>query len=138
MKISELLREQQLNEVAPLAFLLPYLPAGLSWIAGASAMTIVTWVMAGWGGYSVGEYITDTVRKEGPDPRQWSDETKRDLAQNIIVEALFVAVPLALRSKIGKAAIAGAVSMWPNAVTQQAYEKMLPRIEDIIANPRDL
>lgn len=138
MKISELLREQQLNEVAPLAFLLPFLPAGLSWIAGASAMTIVIWVMAGWGGYSVGEYITDTVRKEGPDPRQWSDETKRDLAQNIIVEALFVAVPLALRSKIGKAAIAGAVSMWPNAVTQQAYEKMLPRIEDIIANPRDL
>ena len=138
MKISELLREQQLNEVAPLAFLLPYLPAGLSWIAGASAMTIVIWVMAGWGGYSVGEYITDTVRKEGPDPRQWSDETKRDLAQDIIVEALFVAVPLALRSKIGKAAIAGAVSMWPNAVTQQAYEKMLPRIEDIIANPRDL
>ena len=135
MKISELLREQQLNEAVPLAFLLPYLPAGLSWIAGASAMTVVTWVLAGWGGYSVGEYITDTVRKEGPDPRQWSDETKRDLAQNIIVEALFVAVPLALRSKIGKAAIAGAVSMWPNAVTQQAYEKMLPRIEDIIAKP---
>ena len=138
MKISELLREQQLNEAVPLAFLLPYLPAGLAWIAGASAMTIVTWVMAGWGGYSVGEYITDTVRKEGPDPRQWSDETKRDLALDIIVEALFVAVPLALRSKIGKAAIAGAVSMWPNAVTQQAYEKMLPRIEDIIDNPRDL
>ena len=138
MKISELLREQQLNEVAPLAFLLPHLPAGLAWIAGASAMTIVIWVMAGWSSYSAGEYIKDTVRKEGPDPRQWSDETKRDLAQNIIVEALFVAVPLALRSKIGKAAIAGAVSMWPNAVTQQAYEKMLPRIEDIIANPRDL
>jgi hypothetical protein len=137
VKISELLREQQLNEAVPLAFLLPYLPQGLAWIASASAMTIVTWVLAGWSGYSVGEYIRDTVAKEGPDPRQWSDETKRDLAQNIIVEALFVAVPLALRSKIGRAAIASAVSLWPNAVTQTAYEKMLPRIEDSLAKPQN-
>ena len=135
MKISELLREQQLNEAAPLAFLLPYLPAGLAWIASASAMTIVTWVLAGWGGYSVGEYISDTVAKEGPDPRQWTDETKSELAKNIIVEALFVAVPLALRSKIGRAAIASVVSLWPNAVTQTAYERMLPRIQDRLAKP---
>lgn len=135
MKISELLREQQLNEAVPLAFLLPYLPAGLAWIASASAMTIVTWVLAGWSGYSVGEYISDTVAKEGPDPRQWSDETKSQLAKDIIVEALFVAVPLALRSKIGRATIASAVSLWPNSVTHTAYEKMLPRIQDSLAKP---
>jgi len=135
MKIHELLREQRLDEAAPLAFLLPYLPQGLAWIAGASAMTIVTWVLAGWGGYSVGEYITDTVRREGPDPRRWSAETKSELAKDIIVEAIFAALPIAVSTKIGRGAIASVIALWPNAVTQQAFEKMLPRIEDTMARP---
>jgi len=129
MKIHELLNEQQLNEAAPLAFLVPYLPPALSWIATASAMTIVTWVLAGWSGYSVGEYIRDTVRREGKDPRAWSDETKSDLAKDIIVEAIFAALPIALATKIGRASIASAVSLWPSSITQSAFEKMLPRIQ---------
>jgi len=136
MKISELLNEQRLDEAAPLAFLAPWLPQGLAWIAGASAMSIVTWVLAGWGGYSVGEYITDTVAKEGPDPRRWSAETKSQLATDIIVEAIFAALPIAVSTKIGRGAIASVISLWPNAVTQQAFEKMLPRIEDTLAKPR--
>jgi hypothetical protein len=135
MKIHELLREQQLDEAAPLAFLAPWLPQGLAWIAGASAMTIVTWVLAGWGGYSVGEYIKDTVTKEGPDPRRWSAETKSQLATDIIVEAIFAALPIAVSTKIGRGAIASVIALWPNAVTQQAFEKMLPRIEDTMARP---
>jgi hypothetical protein len=135
MKIHELLREQQLDEAAPLAFLAPWLPQGLAWIAGASAMTIVTWVLAGWGGYSVGEYIKDTVAKEGPDPRRWSAETKSQLATDIIVEAIFAALPIAVSTKIGRGAIASVIALWPNAVTQQAFEKMLPRIEDTMARP---
>lgn len=138
MKISELLREQQLNEAVPLAFLLPYLPAGLAWIASASAMTIVTWVLAGWGGYNVGEYIRDTVRKEGADPRRWSEETKSDLVKDIVTEALFAALPIAVSTKIGRKAIASVIALWPNAVTQQAYEEMLPRIQDTMVEPRDL
>lgn len=132
MKISELLNEQQLDEAAPLAFLLPYLPQGLSWIAGASAMSIVTWVLAGWGGYSVGEYISNTVAKEGPDPRRWSAETKSELAKDIIVEAIFAALPIAVSTKIGRGAIASVIALWPSAVTQQAFEKMLPRIQSEI------
>jgi hypothetical protein len=135
MKMHELLREQQLDEAAPLAFLMPYLPQGLAWIASASAMTIVTWVLAGWGGYSVGEYIKDTVAKEGPDPRRWSAETKSQLAKDIIVEAIFAALPIAVSTKIGRGAIASVIALWPNAVTQQAFEKMLPRIEDTMARP---
>ena len=132
MKISELLREQQLDEAAPLAFLLPYLPQGLSWIAGASAMSIVTWVLAGWSGYSVGEYISNTVAKEGPDPRRWSADTKSELAKDIIVEAIFAALPIAVSTKIGRGAIASVIALWPSAVTQQAFEKMLPRIQSEI------
>ena len=132
MKIHELLREQQLDEAAPLAFLLPYLPQGLSWIAGASAMSVVTWVLAGWGGYSVGEYISNTVAKEGPDPRRWSAETKSELAKDIIVEAIFAALPIAVSTKIGRGAIASVIALWPSAVTQQAFEKMLPRIQSEI------
>jgi hypothetical protein len=132
MKISELLNEQQLDEAAPLAFLLPYLPQGLSWIAGASAMSIVTWVLAGWGGYSVGEYISNTVAKEGADPRRWSAETKSELAKDIIVEAIFAALPIAVSTKIGRGAIASVIALWPSAVTQQAFEKMLPRIQSEI------
>jgi hypothetical protein len=135
MKISELLNEQRLDEAAPLAFLLPYLPQGLAWLAGASAMSIVTWVLAGWGGYSVGEYIKDTVAKEGPDPRRWSAETKSQLATDIIVEAIFAALPIAVSTKIGRGAIASVISLWPNSVTQQAFEKMLPRIQDSLAKP---
>ena len=135
MKISELLNEQQLDEAAPLAFLLPYLPQGLAWIAGASAMSIVTWVLAGWGGYSVGEYISDTVAKEGPDPRGWTEETKSNLVKDIITEALFAALPVAVSTKIGRRAIARVIALWPNSVTQQAWEKMLPRIQDSIAKP---
>jgi len=129
MKMHELLREQRLDEAAPLAFLAPYLPQALTWLAGASAMTIVTWVLAGWGGYSVGEYIRDTVRKEGPDPRKWSDETKSDLAKDIIVEAIFAALPIAVSTKIGRGAIASVIALWPNSITQSAFEKMLPRIQ---------
>ena len=135
MKISELLNEQQLDEAAPLAFLLPYLPQGLAWIAGASAMSIVTWVLAGWGGYSVGEYISDTVAKEGPDPRGWTEETKSNLVKDIVTEALFAALPVAVSTKIGRRAIASVIALWPNAVTMQAWEKMLPRIEDTLAKP---
>ena len=135
MKIHELLNEQRLDEAAPLAFLLPYLPQGLAWLAGASAMSIVTWVLAGWGGYSVGEYIKDTVAKEGPDPRRWSAETKSDLAKDIIVEAIFAALPIAISTKIGRGAIASVIALWPNAVTHTAFEKMLPRIQDTLAKP---
>ena len=135
MKISELLNEQRLDEAAPLAFLLPYLPQGLAWLAGASAMSIVTWVLAGWGGYSVGEYISDTVAKEGPDPRGWTEETKSNLVKDIVTEALFAALPVAVSTKIGRRAIASVIALWPNSVTQQAWEKMLPRIQDSIAKP---
>ena len=135
MKISELLNEQRLDEAAPLAFLMPYLPQGLAWIASASTMAIVTWVLAGWGGYSVGEYIRDTVAREGADPRRWSEETKSDLVKDIVTEALFAALPVAVSTKIGRGAIASVISLWPNSVTQTAFEKMLPRIQDSIAKP---
>ena len=135
MKISELLNEQRLDEAAPLAFLAPYLPQGLAWIATASTMAIVTWVLAGWGGYSVGEYISDTVAKEGPDPRGWTEETKSNLVKDIVTEALFAALPVAVSTKIGRRAIASVIALWPNSVTQQAWEKMLPRIQDSIAKP---
>ena len=136
MKISELLREQQLKEAAPLAWLLPYLPQGLAWIASASAMTIVTWVLAGWGGYNVGEFIADTVSREGGDPRKWSAETKDNLVKDIVVEAVFAALPVAVSTKIGRRALASVIALWPSAVTQQAWEKMLPRIEQTIQTTR--
>jgi hypothetical protein len=129
MKIHELLNEQQLDEAAPLAFLAPFLPKALAFLAGASAMTIVGWVLAGWGGYSVGEFIADTVRREGADPRKWSDETRSNLAKDIIVEAIFAALPIAVSTKIGRGAIASVIALWPSAVTQSAFEKMLPRIQ---------
>ena len=37
--------------------------------------------------------------------------------------------------EIGRRAIASVIALWPNAVTMQAWEKMLPRIQDSIAKP---
>ena len=136
MKISELLGEQRIDEAAPLAFLLPYLPQSVAWIATASAMTIVTWVLAGWGGYNVGEFVKDTVSREGADPRAGSQETRDNLVKDIVVEAVFAALPLAVATKIGRRAIASVIALWPSSVTQSAWEKFLPKITDSIQTTR--
>ena len=128
MKIRELVESrQQLNEFAPLAVFAPYLPAGLAWLATASAGAVATWIFGAWGGYEVGALIRDVSRRDGLDPRRWSEQS----VDSVLEMAVWTALGPVAANRIGRRVIASTVAMWPVDMKQ----KILNSIPELKVEP---
>lgn len=132
MKVAEIISERQrLNEAAPLAFLAPYLPAALAWIATASWLAIIGWGLAAWSTAETVLKIKGIVEAEGTDPTKWSPETQYDVASDIAATA--VAAALGPAWKAAKGMYDKVWKTTPDNIKKEVFNKSVPEIEKVIA-----
>jgi len=131
MKVREIITErQQLNEVAPLAFLAPYLPAALAWIATAGWFAILAAGAAAWSTYETIAKMKGIVETEGPDPTKWSPETQYEVASDIAASA--VAAALGPAWSAAKKTYDKVWKSTPPEIKKQVFDKALPEINKVI------
>lgn len=132
MKVREIIAErQQLTEAAPLAFLAPYLPAALAWIATAGWLTILGWGVAAWSTAETVIKMKGIVEAEGTDPTKWKPETQYDVAGDIAATA--VAAALGPAWKAAKGTYDKVWKTTPPEIKKEAFDKAIPEIEKVIA-----
>ena len=131
MKVREIITErQQLNEVAPLAFLAPYLPSALAWIATAGWFAILAWGAAAWSTYETIAKMKGIVETEGADPTKWSPETQEDVAGDIAATALAAALGPAW--SMAKKTYDRVWKSTPPEIKKQVFDKAIPEINKVI------
>lgn len=132
MKVREIITERQkLNEVAPLAFLAPYLPAAAAWIATASWFSVMAWAAAVWSTYETIDKIKGIVEAEGPNPFKWSPETTEDLGWDMLATASAAALGPAWAGV--KKLYSKAWKSTPPEIKKQVFDKSIPEINKVIA-----
>ena len=127
MKIREVTESKQLNEVAPLAFLAPMLPASLAWIGSAGLGTIALWAISAVSTWLTIQDIKNAVATSGPNPGDWPEDLQFELLGQIVGAALFASAPFL------KKPFLSAWSKMSNGVKRTVFAKVKPKLEAELA-----
>lgn len=123
MRLREITETKQLNEVAPLAFLAPALPASLAWIASAGLGTIALWAVSAYSTWMTLKDIDNAIQTSGPNPGDWPEGLQFELLGQIIAAALFAVAPAL------KTPFLSAWSKVSDSVKRVAFLKAKPKLE---------
>jgi hypothetical protein len=127
MRIREVTESRQLNEVAPLAFLAPMLPASLAWIGSAGLGTVALWAVSAVSTWLTIKDIDNAIATSGPNPGDWPEDLQFELLGQIVGAALFATAPML------KKPFLSAWSKMSDGIKRTVFAKVKPKLEAELA-----